>query len=92
MLNRADDADMSIAQARVKPGKTTQWHALTAITERYVILEGRGRVEVGNEPAQTVNAGDIVIIPASIRQRISNIGPKDLILLAICQPRFTKNA
>lgn len=92
MLNCDDDPEISIARARVEPGKTTHWHALTAITERYVILEGQGRVEVGNEPAQTVNTGDIVIIPATIRQRIINIGTKDLIFLAICQPRFTKSA
>jgi oxalate decarboxylase/phosphoglucose isomerase-like protein (cupin superfamily) len=35
-----------------------------------------------------VNAGDVVLIPPSCRQRITNIGTGDLIFLAICTPRF----
>ena len=36
-----------------------------------------------------VVAGDVVIIPAEVRQRISNVGAGDLVFLAICSPRFT---
>ena len=91
LSNMADDPQVSIARARVEPGKTTKWHALRGITERYVIVEGIGRVEVGNLEPQEVSAGDVVIIPPEERQRISNIGEDSLIFLAICSPRFEES-
>lgn len=88
LSNTDADPDVSIAKARVKAGVTTRWHRLRGITERYVILSGSGRVEVGNLPAQDISAGGVVIIPPGCRQRISNIGTEDLIFLAVCTPRF----
>lgn len=88
LANTPDDPDASIALARVVPGITTRWHRLAGTVERYVIIEGRGRVEVGDLPAREVAAGDVVIIPALCRQRITNIGTNDLTFLAICTPRF----
>ncbi len=88
LSNTAEDPQVSIARARVEPGKTTRWHYLRGVTERYVILEGVGRVEIGNLEPQEVSVGDVVIIPPEERQRISNIGEDDLIFLAICSPRF----
>jgi mannose-6-phosphate isomerase-like protein (cupin superfamily) len=92
LSNRADDPAVSIARARVAPGETTHWHRLTGIEERYVILEGRGRVEVGDRVAEDVNAGDVVRIPAGYRQRIGNTGRADLVFLAVCTPRFVRSA
>ncbi len=82
------DHSMSIARARVEPGVTTRWHHLKGITERYHILQGQGRVEVGDLEPQLVNLGDTVIIPPLCPQRIENIGTEDLIFLAICTPPF----
>ena len=89
LSNSPDDPAASIARARVAPGVTTRWHRLKDTVERYIILEGKGRVEVGRLPPQAVNPGDIVIIPPSCPQRITNIGKEDLIFLAVCTPRFT---
>lgn len=86
--NSGDDPALSIARARVTPGVTTRWHRVIDTVERYVILEGEGRVEVGALPPQDVGPGDVVIIPAGCRQRIANSGSKDLLFLAICTPRF----
>jgi mannose-6-phosphate isomerase-like protein (cupin superfamily) len=91
-LSNEPHDDVSIARARVEPGVTTRWHRLAGIIERYVILEGTGRAEVGDLPAAEVNAGDVVIIPENCRQRIGNTGSKDLIFLAICSPRFEVSA
>ncbi len=87
--NTPEDPDVSIARARVLPGVTTRKHRLRKTTERYLILEGRGCVEVGSLPPQEVNPGDVVVVPADGDQRITNTGKKDLIFLAICSPRFT---
>jgi len=68
--------------------ETGSRHRLVGTIERYVIIEGRGRVEVGDLPPREVAAGDVVIVPALCRQRITNIGKQDLTFLAICTPRF----
>jgi mannose-6-phosphate isomerase-like protein (cupin superfamily) len=92
LSNSDADPEASIAQARVRPGVTTRWHNLAGISERYVILSGAGRVEVGDFPPQDVAPGDVVLIPAGCRQRISNIASEDLVFLAICTPRFRQEA
>jgi mannose-6-phosphate isomerase-like protein (cupin superfamily) len=92
LANTVDDGEASIARARVAPGVTTRWHRLTGTTERYVILEGRGRVEIGDLRPQEVGPGDVVLIPPLCRQRITNIGAIDLVFLAVCTPRFKPEA
>ena len=86
--NSSDDPEVSIARARVKPGVTTAWHKLSGTTERYLITYGKGRVEVGDDIESEVSTGDVVLIPADTRQRITNTGDDDLIFYAICFPRF----
>ena len=88
LSNSAIDPGLSIARARVSAGVTTRWHRLKDTTERYIILEGRGRVEVGELPPQEVGPGDVVLIPPLCRQRITNVGATDLVFLALCTPRF----
>lgn len=90
LSNSPDDPELSVARARVEPGVTTRWHRLKGTTERYVIREGRGRVEVGDLPPQEVQSGDVVIIPPETPQRITNLGSGDLIFLALCTPRFRR--
>ncbi|GAB5451485.1 MAG: hypothetical protein Hals2KO_18130 [Halioglobus sp.] len=92
LSNTADDPDVSIARARVEPGNTTRWHLLDGITERYVLLQGEGRVEVEGLAPSQVAAGDVVTIAAGLCQRITNTGSSDLVFLAICSPRFVQSA
>lgn len=89
--NSESDEEVSIARARVAPGCQTNWHFLEGTTERYVIITGNGLVEVGSEDGREVSEGDVVIIPAGVRQRIKNLAESDLIFLAICSPRFRKH-
>jgi mannose-6-phosphate isomerase-like protein (cupin superfamily) len=86
--NRPEDEALSIARARVAPGETTHWHCLRNSVERYVILSGEGVVEVGELAPMTVKPGDVVVIPADVRQRIRNSVEVDLVFLALCTPRF----
>ncbi len=87
--NTSADEAVSVARARVEPGVTTRWHRLRNATERYLILEGWGRVEVSDLPPEEVGPGAVVLIPPGVRQRITNTGDADLIFLAVCTPRFT---
>jgi len=86
--NTPDDPAISVARARVEPGITTKWHAVSGTEERYVVLEGRGYAEVGESGPQMLATGDHLLIPAGAPQRISNQGDSDLIFLCICTPRF----
>lgn len=88
--NTPTDTAVSVARARVEPGVTTRLHRLKGVTERYVILEGRGRAEVGTQAPQEVGAGDVVVVPPDTSQRITNTGDVDLVFLAVCTPRFTR--
>jgi mannose-6-phosphate isomerase-like protein (cupin superfamily) len=92
LSNNATDPEVSIARARVQPGVKTRRHRLHGITERYVILEGKGRVEVGEQQAQDVSCGDVVRVPPDFNQCIRNIGDRDLVFLAVCTPRFDRSA
>lgn len=86
--NDADDPEVSIARARVPPGVTTAWHRLHGIAERYLVVAGKGRVEVGELAPTEVGPGDVVRIPPGVRQRIANVGADDLLFYCVCTPRF----
>jgi len=88
LANTADDSGCSIARARVAPGVTTRLHYLKGTIERYVILDGEGRVEVDGASPTVVRPLDVVVIPAGAKQRIANTGTTDLVFLCICTPRF----
>lgn len=88
LLNSEHDPECSVARARVEPGVTTRWHRLEGMTERYLVVAGSGRAEVGNLAPTEVAPGDVVLIPPGCRQRITNTGDSDLVFLAVCTPRF----
>ncbi|MFT5503368.1 MAG: mannose-6-phosphate isomerase-like protein (cupin superfamily) [Gammaproteobacteria bacterium] len=88
LSNSDQDEAVSIARARVEPGKVTVWHALKETTERYVILSGSGEVGIGVQTT-TVTVADVVIIPPDTAQRIACTSQSDLIFLAICTPPFS---
>lgn len=92
LLNDANDPQLSIARIRVPVGGTTRWHLLAGITERYVLQAGHGRVEVGDLAPCDVAPGDVVVIPPGVRQRIANTGSEELVFLALCTPRFVREA
>lgn len=87
--NDKGDEFLSIARARVLPGTRTSAHMLDGIAERYIIVNGRGRVEIGNDIMEEVTPGDVVRIPENTRQSIANIGEDDLIFYVVCSPPFT---
>ncbi len=84
------DPELSIARARVKPNSATAWHCLRDVAERYIIVAGKGRVELGESLSEDVGPGDIVRIPANTKQRIINSKDEDLLFYVICTPPFTQ--
>jgi mannose-6-phosphate isomerase-like protein (cupin superfamily) len=91
LLNAPECPEVSLALARVAPGVTTRLHALAGIAERYVIVRGTGEVEVGGARAP-VRAGDRVLIPPGVAQRIRNTGADELEFHCVCTPRFRPDA
>lgn len=85
--NHASDVDVSIARARVEPGVTTALHSLS-VHERYVVIRGQGQMEVEGLAPAPIESGDVVLVPAGNKQRVTNTGEEDLIFLCICTPRF----
>lgn len=91
LLNQSDSENLSIAIARVEEGIRTQLHYLEGVDEKYLIISGKGRVEIGNLQPINVEAGDMVVIPAGTSQRITNIGNYNLLFYCVCTPRFKPN-
>ena len=87
-LNDPAVPDVSLADARLKPGITTELHRLT-VNECYVMQQGEGLMEVGGGEPFAVSTGDVVVIPAGTSQRITNTGASDMLFQCICRPRFT---
>jgi mannose-6-phosphate isomerase-like protein (cupin superfamily) len=86
------DPGLSFALARVEPGVTTALHSLAGTSERYVIISGRGLMEVGTLLPTAVGPGDLVLIPPGTPQRITNDGSEDLVFCCVCAPEFTPRA
>jgi len=88
VANDPGDEFVSIARARVEPGVSTALHSLKGVAERYVIVAGTGRAEVGVLDPVDVAQGDVVRIPPGTPQRITNIGSGDLVFYCVCTPPF----
>jgi mannose-6-phosphate isomerase-like protein (cupin superfamily) len=84
----ARDRAVSIARARLEPGKETETHLLRTTQERYLIGSGEGEVRIGTMKPRQVACGDVVFIPAGVSQSIRNTGETDLVFYCICTPPF----
>lgn len=82
-----DDSGVSysLATARVEPGQATVRHFLEAETEVYYIVDGAGRMHIGDE-VEDLEAGDVVVIPPGAHQWIECTGEAPLEFLAIVSP------
>lgn len=87
LCNTADIPECSLAIARVESGITTQLHALTDVEEVYIVIEGEGEMQVGEERFP-VSEGDRVTIPAGVPQRITAGDQRDLRFYCLCRPRW----
>ncbi len=88
-LNDPSAPEVSLADCRVQPGVTTELHCLS-VAEWYVVFEGAGLMEVGDQEPFAVGPGDSVAIPQGVAQRITNTGSIDLRIQCVCLPRFTE--
>lgn len=77
----------SLAEATVRPGECTVLHRHARTEELYHILEGEGRMTLGDARFEVV-AGDTVCIPPGTAHCIANEGTSPLRLLCCCSPAY----
>lgn len=89
ILNTKDYTQVSIAQARIEPGVSTEPHVLRCLDEIYYVLSGEGRATV-NQKSFDLKPGTTLLIPRGSIQSAVNTGEEDLVFLCICSPRFSE--
>ncbi len=79
--------NQSLAEARLPPGAATTPHYHPLTEEIYYILEGTGRMTIGDE-LRDIGAGDAIAIPPGAIHTIMNTGTKALKFLCCCAPAY----
>jgi mannose-6-phosphate isomerase-like protein (cupin superfamily) len=79
--------DVSVAEAYVKAGETTEAHVHRSSQEIYYFLEGSGTMRLGDRHFG-VKAGDAVLIPPGTPHDVL-AGGKGLRILCICSPPYS---
>lgn len=80
----------SLAEARLPPGGQTAPHYHPLAEEIYYILEGRGRMQIGDE-VRMVGPGDAIAIEPGAIHTIENVGDGTLKFLCCCAPAYEDN-
>ena len=76
----------SLAEAELAPGQTTQRHYHAATEEIYVVVAGRGEMEVDGDRRE-IGVGDAVLIPPGAWHEIRALEP--LRFLCCCAPPYS---
>jgi mannose-6-phosphate isomerase-like protein (cupin superfamily) len=77
----------SLAEARLPPGATTTPHYHPITEEIYYLLEGSGRMTIGDQ-SREVGPGDAIAIPPGAVHSITNSGSETLKFLCCCAPGY----
>ena len=79
--------NQTLAEARLPIGGCTAAHHHVKTEEIYYILEGQGRMQVGDE-SRDVGPGDAIAIPPGAFHQISNTSDATLKFLCCCAPGY----
>jgi len=82
------NSKLSLAEAVVAPGSSTELHRHRNVEEIYHVVRGRGRMTLGTE-CFTMVAGDTVCILPGLPHRVENTGPEPLEILCCCAPPYS---
>ena len=77
----------SLAEARLGPGASTTAHHHPQTEEIYYILEGTGRMQIGDDVCE-VGPGDAVAIPPGQTHQITTTSESPLKFLCCCAPGY----
>ena len=79
--------NQSLAEARVPPGASTAPHYHPLTEEIYYILEGTGRMTIGDQ-TRDVGRGDAIAIPPGAVHTITTTSDVALKFLCCCAPGY----
>ncbi len=80
--------NQSLAEARLPPGAATTPHRHVETEEIYYILQGEGRMRVGDDERR-VGPGDAIAIPPGAKHTLLNTGSGAVLkLLCCCAPAY----
>jgi quercetin dioxygenase-like cupin family protein len=68
-----------------EPGQEHAPHAHKGQDKLYLILEGSGMVQIG-EQTEVLSAGDVAFAPAGVMHSIRNTGTMRLVVMAVLAP------
>jgi mannose-6-phosphate isomerase-like protein (cupin superfamily) len=80
--------NQSLAEAWLKPGQATERHYHAASEELYVLIEGRGEMEIDGARAE-VRPGQAILIPPGARHQIRAGREGPLRFLCCCAPPYS---
>ncbi|MFL5580858.1 MAG: cupin domain-containing protein [Gemmatimonadaceae bacterium] len=82
--------DLGARLWRLRPGQASTRHRHVRQTELYVLLEGRGRLRVGDDLLTLEPLSAVLVEPRTLRQ-VFNDGDEDALWLVVGTPRETGN-
>ena len=82
------NSNLSLAEAVMEPGSSTDLHLHRNGEEIYHVMRGRGMMTLGAERF-TIAAGDTVCILPGLPHRVENTGPEPLKILCCCAPPYS---
>jgi quercetin dioxygenase-like cupin family protein len=68
-----------------EPDQEHALHAHSGQDKLYVVLEGSGTVQIG-EQSETLSAGDAALAPSGVVHSIRNPGPQRLVVMTVMAP------
>lgn len=77
----------SLAEEVLPAGKSVGRHYHVETEEVYYILQGTGRMTVGNE-VKDVTTGDAIFIPRGSTHTLENTGQTPMTILLVCGPAY----
>jgi mannose-6-phosphate isomerase-like protein (cupin superfamily) len=86
----AAQSNLAVTWVEVKPGKRQRLHHHLA-EQVYVIVQGEGKMQVGEETA-VLHTGHMVYIPSNQPHGIINTGNEPLVYISAATPSFDMTA
>lgn len=82
------NANISFAQAEIKPGQATTKHMHKTSEEVYYVVRGIGVMSLGDKEFP-VAPGDTICIRPNVPHKIENTGHEPLIIFCCCSPPYS---
>ena len=79
--------NLSLAEVVIQPGASVLEHYHRESEELFHILDGEGRMSVGDETCR-VGQGDTVVVSSGTKHAVQNVGDRDLVMLVACAPAY----